>query len=138
VPNAIAKAFGRLRFYLDGGGGGSSSSSRSALTSQEYANRERRRRDRHKAAHRSEFADSDVPPPHIAADLELAYTWALDFSVTTTEMSKRRLRHVDGEMAEHGRQCRLLKGPPPSPPAHVVDGRGRVAHDAGGSGEDHP
>nr|XP_040251995.1 serine/arginine repetitive matrix protein 1-like [Aegilops tauschii subsp. strangulata] len=48
------------------------------------------------------FVDSDVPPPHIAVDPDLAYAWALDRSVTTSETAKRRLRRLNWEMARYG------------------------------------
>ena len=58
------------------------------MKTQEYTDREQRWRDRRNASHLSMFADSDVPPPHIAMDPDLAYAWALDLSVTTSEPAK--------------------------------------------------
>ena len=40
------------------------------MTAQEYVDQEQRQRDRRNAARRTQFADSDVPPPHIEADPE--------------------------------------------------------------------
>ena len=79
------------------------------MTAQEYTDRERCRRDRCNAARRSQFADSDVPPPHIAADPDLAYAWALDRSVMTSETAKRRLRHLDWEMDRYGEKWSLTE-----------------------------
>lgn len=93
-------------------------------------------RDRRNAARWSEFTDSDVPLSHIMMEPDLAFAWAPDRSITTVELSKRCLHRLDGEMAKYGEGCLSARSPPPtqpSPPAHVVDGRSRTAHDAGGS-----
>lgn len=91
LPHAIAmKARGCLRHYLDNG---SSSSFQSTRTVVEYAHRERRRRDRCNATCQSEFVDSNIPPPHIAGDPELAYAWT---------RSNHRLRRGSDEMAKYG------------------------------------
>ena len=68
---------------------------------QEYAEREWRRRDRRNAVCRSKFKDSDVQPPHIVADTDLTYTWALDRSMLTAETSKQRRCRLVGEMAKY-------------------------------------
>ncbi|KAE8768115.1 hypothetical protein D1007_60449 [Hordeum vulgare] len=94
LPNVIVvKARGRILHYLNSGRGDDNCSSfRSAMTAQEYADREHCRWDRHKVTHWSMFTDSDVPPPHIATESDLAYAWALDRSVTTLQTDKFRVR----------------------------------------------
>ncbi|KAE8788089.1 hypothetical protein D1007_37933 [Hordeum vulgare] len=93
LPHAIsAKLRGRLNHYLHGD---RSSFSRSALTMMEYADTEQ---------HMSEFTDSDVPSPHITADLDLAYVRHMDRSKTTTEARKRRLQLLDREMTKYGEE----------------------------------
>ena len=79
------------------------------MTMQEHTDMEQYRRDRCNAWCQSKFADSDVRPPYIAADLNLAYAWALDRSVTTSEAAKHRPRHVKVEMARYGEKWSLAK-----------------------------
>lgn len=79
------------------------------MTVQDYADRDQCRRDRHNAACRSQFADSDVPLPYIAADPDLVYAWALDRSVTTSDTAKRRLRRLNGKMARYNEEWSLIE-----------------------------
>lgn len=72
-----------------------------------YADRDRRRRDKHNPARRSKFADSDVPPPDITVDPDPAYAWALDHFMTTAKTSKHRVRRLDGEMTKYGKEWSL-------------------------------
>ena len=80
---------------------------------------------------RSEFSDSEVPPPHIV--VEPTHSWALDLFVATMEMRKHRLCHLDGEMARNGEEWSLAeitvandasskarRPLPPSPPMSSV------------------
>lgn len=98
----VAKARGRIRHYLDGGSsGGNNSFSRSAITAEEYADRERRRRDRPNTLRRSVFADSDVLSPHITTYLELAMAWALDRSKMAVETNKCYLCRLDEEISKY-------------------------------------
>jgi hypothetical protein len=45
------------------------------------------------------------------ADPDLAYAWALDHSLMTSETSKHRLRRRDGEMARYGEEWSLARIP---------------------------
>ncbi|KAE8815964.1 hypothetical protein D1007_06501 [Hordeum vulgare] len=60
------------------------------------------RRDTRNAARESKFVDSDVPPPHIAVDPNLAYAWALDRFVTTSETASTVSAASTREMAKYG------------------------------------
>ena len=102
------------------------------MPAQEYADSEKRCWDRRNVAHRSKFMDSDVPLPHIPADPDLAYAWALDRSVMTSETAKHRLRCVDGKMARYSDEWSLaVIAATALSPAHVLGGRGRTAHGVG-------
>lgn len=82
---------------------------------QEYADQEQCRRDSRNAACRSKFADSDVPPPHIAADPNLAYAWALDRS--DGQVSSPPPRWGDDHVRQ-GMACH--RDPPTTPPPMIA------------------